>query len=357
MASNESNSSGSGLQTVPTDTGHRSASGMTLDDLKVAVVESLEGRPNHSCKRNDIGKWVIKHLGVDVRRGPRQEFIKLVHKAVGYLKQANVVVAYVATNPRLKLAPDYAERFTQLKRKYATRARAARQPEAASALFDAVADGVPNVDGGDLVPAVSSIELPDLPETTEYDDAPEDADASGADNVSGEADFPPDDDDERLLDNLTGSQIASGRPPTTVEATVEESRGRTQPDDVLAVLERSLNRRTDVVVERKLNELQVMFDAGGDALQASVTYLALPPVLKVRVLLPFVHNAALPLLQLSGQDRFTGTIGIDADPDRESYLVHAAITTDRRSPDELANAVQQLLLQAVRANEVIGRHK
>ncbi len=336
MATNESISSGSGQKTVPADTGHRSASKITLDDLKVAVVESLEGRPNHSCKRNDVGKWVIKHLGVDVRRGPRQEFIKRVHKAVGYLKQANVVVAYVATNPRLKLAPDYAERFTQLKRKYARRERAARQHEATSPLFEAVADVDSELDRDARIPAVSGVELPDIPETTEYDDVPEDADA-----------FPDDNDQFTTPDEAQAVGVLLGERP----------HDSLTPDGLLPYLERALSALPGVVVEPVLNELRVMFDADGQLFTATMAHRRSRNELQFRVVLPLVEEAASDLLWLCGDDTCSGTIGIIHVLDTPHYVFRQNINTVGRSSSEVFNAVEQLLREASSAGAIVGRYR
>ena len=59
--------------------------------------------------------------------------------------------------------------------RWARSARAVRRPEATSALFDPVADVDSELDRDAPVPAFSGVELPDTPETTEYDDVSEDA--------------------------------------------------------------------------------------------------------------------------------------------------------------------------------------
>ena len=350
MATNESSSFGSGPQTVPADTGHRSASEITLDDLKVAVVESLEGRPNHTCKRDDIGKWVIKHLGVDVRRGPRQVFKKRVHKAVGYLKQANVVVPYMATNPRLKLALDYAQRLTELKRKYARRARAARQPEAISALFDPVADVDSELDCDAPIPAFSGVELPDIPETAEFDDLPEEADA-----------FRDDDDDSVTPDEAQAMGVLLGeRPDDSLphdQYVAPAAHDSLTPDGLLTYLERALSDLTGVAVERVLNELQVMFDADGQILTATMAHRRSRNELQFRVVLPFVQEAGPDLLRLCGDDTCSGTIGITHVLETPHYVFRQSINTIGRPSSEVFNAIEQLLREASLAAVIVARHR
>jgi hypothetical protein len=189
-----------------------SESALSIDQVKTAIVQILEARPKHSCKRNALARLVLRHLGMRLRGRARRPFCVMVRTCVTYLARVNIISLYVAKNKRVRLTPNYQERFKRLQARMVRRSSPLVIPQD-SPLFaqregegpaGSVADEPDNLgDQGhhsslDVLRRVG--ELPELPDDLDYNAAERrTAACSPATRSAPGEDEPPDDETERLM--------------------------------------------------------------------------------------------------------------------------------------------------------------
>jgi hypothetical protein len=72
--------------------------------LRDIIVHVLRARPNHSCQKEALAGFVLKHLEVVTRGEPRKEFERKVKQALGYLKANGEIKEYkTMKNVRIRL--------------------------------------------------------------------------------------------------------------------------------------------------------------------------------------------------------------------------------------------------------------
>lgn len=312
-------------------------------DLKGAIVSTLEGRPHHSCKLADLPKHVLKHLGKVLLGKARKEFCRGLTQAVRQLASAKVVEPYKSKNRRVRLLEDFADEFEMHKLRTASRSpssdphRSAHPAESGTGSLN------------DLLDSASAMAnkvgaLPELQTDTGLSEADDPAGAWVEDEgVDSDAET------GRLLDVMTshskGPQVESL--PTTQESlpAVEA--------DVLAELETALEAMNGVQTKRRFQELLVEVSLAQEPFLATVSYDPLRHQVQVRALLPYVEEAATELLARFGQLECTGTLGTATNMGERQYIVHGAFSSIDHNATHISGAVQQVLMEAVRAAEIL----
>jgi len=312
--------------------------GLSRPALKVAIIETLKSRSKHSSKRDDLVRHVLRHLGDNMRGRARKEFAKRLTQVAQDLKRARIVQFYKAKNKRIRLAPGYASGYERLKR------RLSRQQ--ASASGDLFGSGATEVASE---PRVRIRDLPDLPDEV-YDDDEGDTPVAPEYSPTEEEDVP-DEDTERLVGILSSPaeepEEILGRADTPSAGTPD-----TQSANALLIeLAGLLEAVPGLAVRRVFQELRLSLHVGEDVVQGTVGYLPLDASLRVRIYLPFVASAAVDLLRLFGLDDFTGTVCMASGTSQESYVVRRTIRVKSHSAVEVANMIQQLFSEAIRARE------
>lgn len=320
---------------------HLPAVKLSRTALKVAIIETLESRPKHSCKRDDLVKHVLGHLGEDVRGNARKEFAKRLRQAERGLDQSRVVRLYKAKNKRVRLTPDYTIGYQRLKRRLSR-----ENAKPAGDLFG------PDVPEATRASPVRIRDLPELPDEVYYDG--EDDAAATPESLPTEDEDVPEDDTDHLLEILSSpppeeSDSLPGR-EGTAGVGAPGGRGVTL---VLAELAGLLEAVPGLAVRRVFRELRLSLHVGDHVIAGSVAYLPVNGSLRTRIHLPFVADAAVNLLRLFGQDSFTGTICMANGTCEESYVVRRTICFESHSADEIANMVQQLFVEAIRAKQIL----
>lgn len=68
------------------------------------IVEILKNRPNNSCVKNQLGKYLLKYFQLRTRGKPREAFCRKVDSSVSYMKRQGKVKVYkTSKNVRVKL--------------------------------------------------------------------------------------------------------------------------------------------------------------------------------------------------------------------------------------------------------------
>lgn len=318
---------------------------LSAADLESAIVWMLEARSRPSCKREELVKNVLKHRGQTLLGNARKHFLKRLSKAAAQLRRARVLEFYRAKNERVRLAPEYASLFRDHQRRRKRRASSPRnQPSLWSDDYDGL-DGL--LDAGSALDEAED-QIPDLPDELDYN---RNADGDGAELSRDEA-TDSDEDSKRLLGILTGS---SEEPPAPGCVTDAEKSAPISVD-LLADLERALSALPGLQVSRVFQELRLSLHVGQHVIEASVAYQPARKQLSARVTLPFVREAAMDLLLLFDRDDFTAALCLANSARGQAFCVRKAIDTPGRTAEQLSSAVQQLLSEAIQANDVLGTY-
>jgi very-short-patch-repair endonuclease len=79
---------------------------MKYRDLRDAIIATLNSRPNHSCVKDAVVKFLLQYLEIISRGKPRDAFTYKVNQSLDRMAKAGVVKIYTATNERVKLEPE-----------------------------------------------------------------------------------------------------------------------------------------------------------------------------------------------------------------------------------------------------------
>jgi very-short-patch-repair endonuclease len=86
--------------TSPQRAGARDLSSSQLEDAIIAVLKVC---PNRSCTKESLTRRVLGHVQIITRGAPRERFHRRLMRALGKLKERQLVEEYVATNVRIRL--------------------------------------------------------------------------------------------------------------------------------------------------------------------------------------------------------------------------------------------------------------
>ena len=69
-------------------------------------IATLKSRPNHSCVKDAVVKFLLQYLEIISRGKPRDAFAYKVNQSLDRMSKAGVVKIYTATNQRVKLVDE-----------------------------------------------------------------------------------------------------------------------------------------------------------------------------------------------------------------------------------------------------------
>ena len=87
---------------------------LTRNDIRRAIVETLESRPNQSCKKSDLDNLVCQHLNILLRGNKRKGLKKKIRQIINALVRANIITAYRVKNQRYRLDADYQPKLNNM---------------------------------------------------------------------------------------------------------------------------------------------------------------------------------------------------------------------------------------------------
>ena len=331
------------------------------EQLEKAIVSTLEGRPKHSSMRAALAKCVLKYLSVSVRGKARKEFKKRVNQAAAHLRVAGILQFYVATNKRVKLTPDYAAKFAR------RRQRMARKGDRLLDLFELQADTL----GSESDPsplfgtrpddAISNSAVDRKPRSITLPELPDDVNYNVLDREEGAPqpvqEGPMDEDSRRGLSILAGSPPETGTDLPAAEKGQGMVLANRPTTDIVTALERALACSPDLEVKRVFHELRLRLACTGGDLLATVSHNPVLGVLNIKTILPFVESAAIALLQLFGREEFTGALCVELDLQGPQFVVRKTIDTKVHHVDAIRDIIDQVLCEALRTKEILGRFK
>ena len=204
----------------------------------------------------------------------------------------------------------------------------------------------------------------DLPEAAHYDQmAADDGDAALDEQEASTDEI--DEEDRHLLEVLTGAPDSSAEPAGERGTVGVPSPGDSaQSGDFLARLRSRLEQNLDCRTERIPSglKLELLYRPGllgaspakGGALRAGIDYNARQGVLRISALLPYREGAESRLLRLVGANGFACSIGIHDFVGEQCFVVRRTVDTRAYSEEEIVNAVEEALLDAIRANSLVG---
>ncbi|MFC1805693.1 hypothetical protein ACFL09_01775 [Planctomycetota bacterium] len=350
---------------------------MTQLDIERAIVATLAERARLSCIHGELGRLVLRRLGLRLRGRRRQGFLSRLSKAVKHLRiaRAPIVRVYKATtNIRIRLTDGYEEKF---RRRVSSKTAADRHERArrrgplgnadgrlpdsvdgavdsggaqavgdalnASELDDLLSDEA-SVDEDLAVPAFEPPDLPDEEDEEELADFPDDdTDVPGEDG---------EEDTERKLGRLFGSE-GEAEEATPRDEAVPISPSRLSANDVLVSLQEALDRR-GLLVDRSLNELTILANpAHGIEFELSVRYATSPQAVYVQARLPYREDRMHALLRLAGGPGFASIICVRERRREPAFVVRRTIPLDARASRQLPDLIIELIGDARRAAELL----
>ena len=79
---------------------------MKYPALRDAIIATLKLRPNQSCVKEAVAKYLLQYLEIITRGKPRKAFASKVNKVLEKMAKAKIIKIYTAKNERVKLEPE-----------------------------------------------------------------------------------------------------------------------------------------------------------------------------------------------------------------------------------------------------------
>ena len=79
---------------------------MPYRELRDAIISTLQSRPNQSCVKDSVVKFLLQYLEIISRGKPREAFAYKVDQALVKMDKKGIVKIYTATNERVKLVEE-----------------------------------------------------------------------------------------------------------------------------------------------------------------------------------------------------------------------------------------------------------
>lgn len=79
---------------------------MKYPALRDAIIATLKLRPNQSCVKEAVAKYLLQYLEIITRGKPRKAFAFKVNKVLEKMAKAKIIKIYTAKNERVKLEPE-----------------------------------------------------------------------------------------------------------------------------------------------------------------------------------------------------------------------------------------------------------
>ena len=322
-------------------------------DIKESIVYTLEKKGNYSCKEDRLPNEVLKYLALPLRGKKREEFCKELRVASGQLKRANVIISYsTPMNDRLRLTKNYKNAFLKLQKKWMHDAKRDTMPTVDKSITMIDDESTTNqmplftviTDNNFIDHDFHKVDIPDLPDLEEEDNDQDD-------HIIPE-EYDQDEETINLLDSLTNSEI-SENPNRNIKNSPDEKEQMDTNFDVLDILNRSLDGTPFITVERSFNELIVYAEAMDESITAYISHGALDNLLRVKTYLPFVENAAINLLDLSGKMEFNSAIGTTSISGKKNYIVKNSLIVSSKMKSQLKQIIIQTLSDAFKAIKII----
>jgi hypothetical protein len=282
----------------------------TRNDLRKAVVGTLEGRPNHSCKKNVLPNLVCTYLGVSLTGNIRKKLKHEINLIVAALKRANIIEEYRAKNIRCRLAPSFSEGL----------ARLLNRGSGEEVCFDSSNPDEkirkPNLpqDLSDEEVTVEATYLPPLSDTIESPlfDLDEDEGDEGDYYLDTTTDDEPPGSEADILEIMSGTDL----PETEVDdEDSEQSNNRTVDpyNKIAAIVKTYTSSHPSLQYEPQFNHVRLALTVSGVEIFVKVSFSRRLRTIHFRVLFPDVSITPEEILLQTANDQFTCIPGLKKD--------------------------------------------
>ena len=89
---------------------------LSRNDLRRAIVETLQSRPHQSCKKTDLPNEVCKQSNINLKGNVRKRLKGIIRREMGSLTRAKIIQEYAVKNIRLRLTPNYLNKYERLRK-------------------------------------------------------------------------------------------------------------------------------------------------------------------------------------------------------------------------------------------------
>ncbi len=76
---------------------------MKYPEFRDYIIATLKSRPNQTCVKDSVGKYLLQYLGIKTRGKPREDFNNKVILILSRMEKAGIINTYKAKNTRVKL--------------------------------------------------------------------------------------------------------------------------------------------------------------------------------------------------------------------------------------------------------------
>lgn len=333
-----------------------------MSALKGAIVETLESRPNNSCKRDNLTTEVLRTVWPGLRGEKRKIFEKRITTALARLRRAKVVKQYqTSKNVRIRLTNNYITQLERLKSNWK------RQLEKAIAESDNKDEIIQQDDFRETPLSASvldktkqiktsssynysKIKLPDLPEIVDPD-----FHANQNDQDAYEEEFEHDEDTKRLLGVLTNDNPQDN---DSVKPQEEAFQDQIDAGDSLEFLETIFENNNHFEINSVfLNTLQVTVKHPSRPFEFKIEHNPEFNRFIVKSYFEIIKKSVSALFALAGKDDFTSTLGTTIINDKRLFVIHKTLSTLYTNPKQISEMIIQSLSEMIKINEIIKRHK
>ena len=328
-------------------------------DIKNGIVKTLEGRPNTSCRKENLTKEVLRTLQIRLIGNKRIIFQGKLNMACSDLERAKIVQKYkTRTNTRVRLTKDYLKHYTRLKRKWEKQELKKQQlgnsPEGNIISHGESQRPLPlfKYTNGDENEEFLSMPKPVIPSLPNLPDLDENIIDDEADDEHDEI-FDHDQETTELLNTLIDDKetVVS---PIISEVELDDDRLNERTGDILSQLGEDLKLFGEVL--KTFDELKIDVTEIDHPFSATITWREFDESLWFKAYLPYNSNAALDLFELAGEMDFISTIGITTVRNEKQYVVKMVLLMIQYERKHAAAVMRQLFSDATKANKIIHEY-
>jgi hypothetical protein len=296
---------------------------LSRNNLRQAIVETLERRPKQTCKKIDLPNEVCKYSNFNFRGNIRKALKVVIKREIGNLARAQIIREYKAKNVRLRLTPNYIELLEKLLKRSTGRVTVFDsrnpipkienlKPENSEHSDFWIDDSFSSVAANSEEPRTSVLsrnhtsfpELPDAIDPSIYDSDASDFDSAWDDDEEIDAADP------QLLEVLTSSEIEKLDTLTPTDISKQEKSVGFDFASLRASVEAYTVEYDSLQTEVTINRIQIVAEIQN--ITATITISLNRPTHSIDFLTHFSELSISPekLLTISATEQFSSIPGL-----------------------------------------------
>lgn len=309
----------------------------TRNDLRQAIVQTLEGRPNLSVKKDDLPKHVCRHLRVRILGAPRTALKRQIVRVTTSLLKAGVIKQYTATNERFRLTSDYAARLHALLDRRNGDTLVYDSEQASSDECIAPRSAEYPVAASDT-PALALPLLTDDVDPTFFDESSEISDASDDDEEELE-----DHDPLRLLVGSVGPELDSNTGPSDNGLM-----------SLLSTMADKYARQRNLHCNTFLTETRIIGSLGGARIRIAISLNRRPAEVRICATIANIQISSDAILAASANDRFSSIPGITSQATGLVLQLRKSLTVGSELSRECTIALDAMMADIITLLDIVS---